>query len=101
MAPLTAQFLLNDEIDLDDALARDDPTAYVRPFSRVHLACKLGVLATPTLVIYHVPSRRILNSSVKPDLLQDHRAAQTWDDWQKGVSADLSLGGSSLRSRLD
>ena len=61
----------------------------------MHLASKFGVLATPTLVVYHVPSGRVINSNVKPDLLHEARAAQTWDDWQKGIAADLSFGGAS------
>ena len=63
----------------------------------MHLASKFGVLATPTLVVYHVATGRVINSNARPDLLHEQRAARTWEDWQKGIAADLSFTG-ALRS---
>lgn len=52
-------FLLAGEIDIDASLSLTDTagTSYLRPYSRVHLASKLDLIAAPTLAIYHLPSK--------------------------------------------
>jgi len=86
-------FLLAGEEDLESDLAEEDTTGkvYTRPFARVHLASKLGVLGVPTLVVYSLTQKKVLNYNVRPDLLLPERAETTWEAWHRGESADLSF----------
>lgn len=76
-------FLLAGDEDLDESVvAADAPgTCYVRPFSRVYMADKFDVLVAPTLVIYHVGTRTVLDRGVRAHKLRyggEEEAAARW-----------------------
>ncbi|KDN53485.1 hypothetical protein K437DRAFT_253190 [Tilletiaria anomala UBC 951] len=79
-------FLLAGEADIDESLSHSDTSgeAYLRPFSRVHLASKLNIIAAPTLCVYHLPSGKMLDWNVRMAKLNPSREADTWERWQKG-----------------
>ncbi|KAH8918695.1 hypothetical protein BT69DRAFT_1267490, partial [Atractiella rhizophila] len=56
-------FLLPFEPDLDFSLSLEDPTGaqYTRPYSRVFLAEKYGVLGVPNLLVYHTGKRKMVD----------------------------------------
>ncbi|GAA6026178.1 hypothetical protein JCM11491_000609, partial [Sporobolomyces phaffii] len=86
-APPLEPFLLAGDADLEEDTATDSATPdslYLRPYSRVHLCDKWHVLAVPTLVVYHVPSREVLTYHARFDLLKDHHLERTWDKWSRG-----------------
>ncbi|CBQ73053.1 conserved hypothetical protein [Sporisorium reilianum SRZ2] len=88
-------FLLANETDIDESLSHTDKSgeAYLRPFSRVHLAAKLNIIAAPTLCIYHVPSGKMLEWNLRMGRLSAHRSKDTWDKWCAGESASsFSVG---------
>ncbi|KAE8214528.1 hypothetical protein CF319_g5888 [Tilletia indica] len=82
-------FLLANEADIDESLSQNDSSgeAYLRPFSRVHLAAKLNIIAAPTLCTYHLPSRKMLDWNVRMGRLAQGRAEETWARWEKGEQA--------------
>lgn len=82
-------FLLANEIDIDASLMLTDTagTSYLRPYSRVHLASKLDILAAPTLAIYHVPSRRLIERNVRVRRMQENEREETWARWERGEGA--------------
>lgn len=86
---LPEQFLLADDADPDDSVVQSDATgtSYVRPFSRVHMAYKFDVLMTPTLVVYHVPTRRILDKNVRLQRLRSERLHQSVSVWLRGETS--------------
>lgn len=77
-------FLFGDETDIDESLSRTDTSgeAYLRPFSRVHLASKLNIIAAPTLTIYHLPSQKMLEWNVRMSRLEPGK--DTWEHWRNG-----------------
>lgn len=79
-------FLLAEDDDLDEGVVQTDSagTSYVRPFSRVYLTFKLNVLLTPTLAVYHLPSRKFLDQSVRQSRLRPSRAEETIATWLRG-----------------
>ncbi|EST05521.1 Thioredoxin-like fold [Kalmanozyma brasiliensis GHG001] len=82
-------FLLANEGDIDESLSHTDKSgeAYLRPFSRVHLAAKLNIIAAPTLCIYHLESGKMLEWNVRMGRLASHRRRETWERWRAGESA--------------
>ncbi|KAN0061835.1 hypothetical protein ACQY0O_005828 [Thecaphora frezii] len=89
-------FLLANETDIDESLSHTDRSgeAYLRPFSRVHLAAKLNIVAAPTLCIYHLESGKMLEWNVRMSRLtqSQQRADETWERWKKGErSASFGL----------
>ncbi len=82
-------FLLANEQDIDESLSHTDKSgeAYLRPFSRVHLAAKLNIIAAPTLCIYHLESGKMLEWNVRMARLNSHRAKETWERWLAGEKA--------------
>lgn len=80
-------FLLGGETDIDESLSRTDTSgeAYLRPFSRVHLASKLNIIAAPTLTVYHIPSQKIIEWNVRMSRLEP--GADTWEKWRNGEKA--------------
>lgn len=82
-------FLLANEQDIDESLSHTDKSgeAYLRPFSRVHLAAKLNIIAAPTLCIYHLESGKMLEWNVRMGRLASHRSKETWEKWRAGESA--------------
>ncbi|KAJ9479120.1 Thioredoxin-like_fold domain-containing protein [Pseudozyma hubeiensis] len=82
-------FLLANEQDIDESLSHTDKSgeAYLRPFSRVHLAAKLNIIAAPTLCIYHVESGRMLEWNVRMGRLSSNRRDETWEKWRMGESS--------------
>lgn len=82
-------FLLANEIDIDASLSLTDTagTSYLRPYSRVHLASKLDILAAPTLAIYHIPSRKLIERNVRVRRMQEHEREETWTRWERGEGA--------------
>lgn len=96
-------FLLANEVDIDASLCLTDTagTSYLRPYSRVHLASKLDILAAPTLAIYHIPSKRLIERNVRMRRMQDRERAETWERWEKGEGAGgLGLKGEFRNSRV-
>lgn len=79
-------FLLANETDIDESLSHTDKSgeAYLRPFSRVHLAAKLNIIAAPTLAVYHVDSERFLDWNVRMARLSPGREDATWERWLQG-----------------
>lgn len=76
-------FLLAGDDDLDESVVAADAagTCYVRPFSRVFMADKFDVLVAPTLVIYHVGTRTVLDRGVRAHKLRyggEEEAAAHW-----------------------
>ena len=82
-------FLLANEQDIDESLSHTDKSgeAYLRPFSRVHLAAKLNIIAAPTLCIYHLESGKMVGWNVRMGRLAPHRSQDTWERWRAGESA--------------
>ncbi|SPO25414.1 uncharacterized protein UTRI_03169_B [Ustilago trichophora] len=82
-------FLLANEQDIDESLSHTDKSgeAYLRPFSRVHLAAKLNIIAAPTLCIYHLESGKMLEWNVRMGRLSSNRSKETWERWRAGESA--------------
>ncbi|CAO1620271.1 unnamed protein product [Sympodiomycopsis kandeliae] len=91
-------FLLAHEVDIDASLSLTDTsgTSYLRPYSRVHLASKLDILAAPTLAVYHLPSRRLIERNVRVRRMQESERDETWARWSKGEGA----GGIGLKDAL-
>ncbi|EPQ28543.1 uncharacterized protein PFL1_03847 [Pseudozyma flocculosa PF-1] len=89
-------FLLANETDIDESLSHTDRSgeAYLRPFSRVHLAAKLNIVAAPTLCIYHLESGKMLEWNVRMSRLTQSqgKADETWERWKRGErSASFGL----------
>lgn len=82
-------FLLANEQDIDESLSHTDKSgeAYLRPFSRVHLAAKLNIIAAPTLCIYHLESGKMLEWNVRMARLSSGRADETWQRWKNAERA--------------
>lgn len=82
-------FLLATEVDIDATLCLTDTsgTSYLRPYSRVHLASKLDILAAPTLALYHVESRKLIERNVRMRRMQEHDRDETWERWRRGEGA--------------
>ena len=82
----TESFLLAGDDDLDESVVAADAsgTSYVRPFSRVYMADKLDVLMTPTLAVYHLPTRKFLDTNVRQSRLRPMRLQNTMDIWLRG-----------------
>ncbi|PWZ02211.1 hypothetical protein BCV70DRAFT_186171 [Testicularia cyperi] len=82
-------FLLANESDIDESLSHTDKSgeAYLRPFSRVHLAAKLNIIAAPTLCIYHLETGKMLEWNVRMGRLASHRSKETWIRWQNAEKA--------------
>ncbi|PWN52438.1 hypothetical protein IE53DRAFT_282913 [Violaceomyces palustris] len=92
-------FLLANESDIDESLSHTDKSgeAYLRPFSRVHLAAKLNIIAAPTLCIYHLESGKMLEWNVRMGRLAPGRVNETWERWVRGEGASaLGLVGEYL-----
>jgi hypothetical protein len=79
-------FLMAQEFDIDESLSKTDTSgqAYLRPFSRVHLASKLNILAAPTLCIYHLESQKMLDWNVRVSKLSQYTRDETWSKWKRG-----------------
>jgi hypothetical protein len=90
-------YLLADDPDMEPEGERDpestEPPVYARPFSRAHLAGKWGIVKVPTLLVYDLRTGQILNRNVQPALVTPDRVEKTWEAWQMGDSANLSLKG--------
>lgn len=87
-------FLMAQEFDIDESLSRTDTSgqAYLRPFSRVHLASKLNIIAAPTVCIYNVESQKMLDWNVKMSKLSPSKRDETWSRWKRGeVAKSASL----------
>lgn len=82
-------YLLAGEVDIDESLSRTDTdgTAYLRPFSRVHLASKLNIIAAPTLCVYHIEKGKMLDWNVRMARIKPGQDAETWERWVKGEPA--------------
>ncbi|CEH13507.1 Thioredoxin-like fold [Ceraceosorus bombacis] len=82
-------YLLAGEVDIDESLSRTDTdgTAYLRPFSRVHLASKLNIIAAPTLCVYHIDKGKMLDWNVRMARIKPGSDAETWERWVKGEPA--------------
>ncbi|CAO1631215.1 unnamed protein product [Parajaminaea phylloscopi] len=82
-------FLLAGEADIDSTLSLTDTAgnSYLRPYSRVHLASKLDILAAPTLAIYHVPSKRLIERNARMKRMQEGERHETWERWSRGEGA--------------
>lgn len=82
-------FLMAQEADIDESLAKTDTSgqAYLRPFSRVHLASKLNIIAAPTVCIYHIEKQKMLDWNVRMGRLSRHRRDETWSRWKRGEVA--------------
>lgn len=82
-------FLLAQEFDIDESLSKTDTSgeAYLRPFSRVHLASKLNIIAAPTVCIYHIERQKMLDWNVRMARLHRDQRDETWSRWKKGESA--------------
>ncbi|UZJ54611.1 hypothetical protein CBS101457_003931 [Exobasidium rhododendri] len=82
-------FLMAQEADIDESLAKTDTSgqAYLRPFSRVHLASKLNIIAAPTLCIYHIEKQKMLDWNVRMARLSQYRKDETWARWRRGEMA--------------
>lgn len=90
----TESFLLAGDTDLDKSVVQEDTagTSYVRPFSRVYMADKFDVLMTPTLVVYHVPTQRVLDKHVRLSRLRSSRVEDTMSVWLDGrVSPSMNV----------
>lgn len=87
-SPGGEDFLCGGEVDIDASLARTDASgqAYMRPFSRVHLANKLNITSVPTLTVYHLPSRRMIEWNVPLARLHGSADPATWAQWRAGQS---------------
>lgn len=79
-------FLLAGDDDLDESVVAADAagTCYVRPFSRVFMADKFDVLVAPTLVIYHVGTRRVLDRGVRAHKLRYGGEEEAVAHWLRG-----------------
>jgi hypothetical protein len=82
-------FLLAQEMDIDESLARSDTAgeAYLRPFSRVHLASKLNIIAAPTLCVYSLERQKMLDRNVRMARLHRYQRDETWARWSRGESS--------------
>jgi hypothetical protein len=82
-------FLMAQEGDIDESLSKTDTSgqAYLRPFSRVHLASKLNIIAAPTVCIYHLEKQKMLDWNVRMGRLSRHRRDETWARWKRGEMA--------------
>lgn len=82
-------FLMAQEVDIDESLSKTDTSgqAYLRPFSRVHLASKLNIIAAPTVCIYHLEKQKMLDWNVRMGRLARTRRDETWGRWKKGEFA--------------
>lgn len=96
-------FLLATEADIDESLSRSDTsgTAYLRPFSRVHLAAKLNIIAAPTLCVYHIEKQKMLDWNVRMARLGKTRRQDTWERWLRGEGPQaLSFGEAMQRKPI-
>lgn len=82
-------FLMAQEVDIDESLSKTDTSgqAYLRPFSRVHLASKLNIIAAPTVCIYNLEKQKMLDWNVRMARLSPHRRDETWGRWKRGEIA--------------
>ncbi|SGY14758.1 BQ5605_C013g07090 [Microbotryum silenes-dioicae] len=87
-------FLLAGDTDLEEDLHHSDPqgSLYTRPYSRVFLAEKHGVLGVPNLLVYHLEKREVLTTHARFDLLKPERWQGTWEKWERGEKISFSLG---------
>ncbi len=91
-------FLLGGEPDIDESLSHSDTSgeAYLRPFSRVHLASKLNIIAAPTLCVYHLGTGTMLDWNVRMTKLRPDRERATWERWASGEkTAGATIAGES------
>lgn len=87
-------FLMAQEFDIDESLSKTDTSgqAYLRPFSRVHLASKLNIIAAPTVCIYNLESQKMLDWNVRMNKLSPNKRDETWSRWKRGeVAKSASL----------
>ncbi|GAA5991078.1 hypothetical protein JCM10908_006528 [Rhodotorula pacifica] len=86
-------FLLAGDPDLEDEVHHSDPKGelYLRPYSRVYLAEKWDVLGVPNLVVYHLPTRRILTQHARFDLLKAGNSESTWAKWSEGEKIEFGV----------
>jgi hypothetical protein len=82
-------FLMAQENDIDESLSKTDTSgnAYLRPFSRVHLASKFNIMAAPTLCIYHIERQKMLDWNVRMARISQHKKDVTWARWKRGEIA--------------
>jgi hypothetical protein len=82
-------FLMAQEADIDESLSKTDTSgqAYLRPFSRVHLASKLNIIAAPTVCIYSIEKQKMLDWNVRMGRLSRSRRDETWARWKRGEMA--------------
>ncbi|SCV70375.1 BQ2448_1769 [Microbotryum intermedium] len=87
-------FLLAGDTDLEEDLHHSDQqgSLYTRPYSRVFLAEKYGVLGVPNLLVYHLEKREVLTTHARFELLKPERWEETWEKWEKGEKINFSLG---------
>ncbi|BGP41246.1 hypothetical protein JCM10449v2_005221 [Rhodotorula kratochvilovae] len=92
-APLEP-FLLAGDPDLEEEVHTCDPSGalYLRPYSRVYLADKWTVLGVPNVVVYHVPTQKVLTYHARLDLLKEHKIDGTWAKWSKGEKVEFGVG---------
>ena len=85
-SPEAESFLLAGDADIEESVVAADTQGlcYVRPFSRVYMADKLDVLAAPTLVIYHVGTRQILDRHVRVQKLRYGGEEEVIAHWLEG-----------------
>lgn len=86
LPPGQESFLLAGDEDLEDSVVATDNqgTCYVRPFSRVYMADMLDVLSAPTLAIYHVGTRQILDRNVRVQKLRYGGEDEVITHWLEG-----------------
>ncbi|GAA6049346.1 hypothetical protein JCM3770_007300 [Rhodotorula araucariae] len=87
-------FLLAGDPDLEEEVHTSDPAGalYLRPYSRVYLADKWTVLGVPNVVVYHLPTQRVLTYHARLDLLKEHKVDATWAKWSRGEKVEFGLG---------
>ena len=79
-------FLLAGDDDTDKATVESDTqgNSYVLPFSRVYMADLFDIVMTPHLVVYHIPSRTLLDKRVRLSRLRSSQLEATVETWLKG-----------------
>ncbi|BGP33306.1 hypothetical protein JCM10296v2_005102 [Rhodotorula toruloides] len=87
-------FLLAGDPDLEDEVHHSDPKGelYLRPYSRVYLADTWNVLGVPNLLVYHLPTAKILNHHARFEFLKEGKAEQAWEQWSKGEKIEYGVG---------
>ncbi|KAL8283215.1 hypothetical protein RQP46_005993 [Phenoliferia psychrophenolica] len=93
--PPSEPFLLASDPDLESDLVdpTSDPTGnlYLRPYSRVFLAEKFQVLGVPNLVVYHLPTGKVLSKHARFESLKGDKGEEVWKKWEEGEGGEFSF----------